>query len=118
MKAKDYKAKFLHLMAEGYSAEDALMQIASDFLQEYREMAAKKSGSEIANCMREQFDKWKAFARLLPNYPIKEDGFSEAVKLIRPELIAAYDGYRKSIRMLVNAKNLAKLGETNGRRNL
>jgi len=111
MRAKEYKEKFIHLMAEGATTDEAVLAIAASFFEEYNTMVKDRKGSGVVvyNALREQNDKWNAFARSLPNYVIRKDGFIEVLQKIKPELYGAY------IRMGRLVKEMKRSGDQNGK---
>lgn len=90
MRAREYKATFIHMMAQGYTVEDALTGTMLAFIEEYNGMVGTGSGVVVYNALNQQNDKWRAFARSLPNYSIREDGFIASIQAIKPKL---YDSY-------------------------
>lgn len=112
MKAKEYKEKFLHMMAEGYTPGDAVVDIMQAFIEEYNTLIQGKqtTGVVVHNALKTQDDKWKAFARSLPNYAIKEDAWLESIKFIKPHLWEAYQGYNSVVSMARNMKEEVRKG--------
>lgn len=90
MRAREYKEKFLHMMAEGYTVGDALLSTMESFIKEYNGMVGTGSGIVVYNALKQQNDKWRAFARSLPNYDINEDGFIKSIEHIKPKLYESY----------------------------
>lgn len=88
-------------MASGYTTGDALVAIMEFFIKEYNDMVGTGSGIVVYNALRQQNDKWKAFARSLPNYDINEDGFIKSIEHIKPKL---YDSYVAMGDILKNMK--------------
>lgn len=92
MKAKEYANMFHEAVNAGQSPEKVILEVLRKFLEEteaLQELRKATTDSAFAATYREQSEKWRAFARLVPG--IKEDGFYAAVMdalKAHPDLIA------------------------------
>lgn len=109
MKAKEYKQEIVNLLARGYTLEEAIHRVANMYIEELRECSRyTNNGNLVLNKIKELTDKWKAMARMCPDYAIKEDGFMIILQISSPGLYATVIEYKRLVQYVQRTKKNMK----------